>query len=211
MSILFCKVKHWASLWFRVATDEIFSPISDAAALLQTLPILFTLYLVFLASGPEAMKSELLNIWAAQQTLFAIVPVFIVICMIRAGFLTVKKIRKLGYWRGDTFIYNIPQQIFTTTVSFEDNEITHFFEIKDVLVNSLVSVGFDIDRRDERVKAQITDFGRQIIDWRGATPIIRSGFRLPKNKKLGLLTLADSEADPTTIRVYAYSWKFCQI
>ena len=105
------------------------------------------------------------------------------------------------------FVYNTPQQIFTITVSSADNDKTHFFVVKDALSDCLVTLGFDIDRRDDLVKAQITDNGRPHIDWRGATPLIRTGFRLPNNRKLGLLTLADDGADPTTVRVNAYAWE----
>ena len=191
-----------------VTFKEIFAPVSDSGALIQILTILFGLYLVYLASGNKVLNEEVLNIWAAQQSLIAVVPVFVLICMIRAVFLVSKQLDELGHWHNNTFVYNTPQQIFTITVSSGDNDKTHIFKVKDAEVNSLVNMGFEIDRRDERVKAQITESnGRRLCDWRGATPIIRSGFRLPKDRRLGLLTLADSEVDPTTIRVYAYSWE----
>lgn len=179
----------------------------DGGALLQVLPIIFVIYLINLASGTKAAEAEILNVWAAQQTLIAIIPAFIVICMVRAIFYTIKQLRDLGYWYGNTFIYNVPQQVFATTVSSEDNDNVHYFEVKDAPVNSLVNLGFSIDSGHNLVKAQITDNGRAHIDWRGATSIIKSGFRLPKNKKLGLLTKADLEVDPTTVRVYVYSWR----
>ncbi|HSI44073.1 MAG TPA: hypothetical protein VK949_06985, partial [Methylotenera sp.] len=175
--------------------------------LIQILTILFGLYLVYLASGDKMLNQEVLSIWAAQQSLIAVVPVFVFICMNRAIFLVSKQLDELGHWHNDTFVYNAPQQIFTITVSSEDNDKTHLFKVKDAEINSLVTVGLDIDRQDERVKAQITENGHRHIDWRGATPIIRSGFRLPRNRKLGLLTLTDTEVNPTTIRVYAYSWQ----
>jgi hypothetical protein len=207
LSVLFVKVQRWLRLWRKASIKEFFSPITDAAAALQILLVMFTIYLVYLGSGNQAAKAEVLSIWAAQKTLFAIIPVFAVICMIRAGFLVTKKIGELGQWHINTFVYNKPQQVFTITVSSADNNKTHFFELSDAQSDCLVKLGFDIDRRDGRVKAQITDNGHPHIDWRGATPLIRTGFRLPKNRKLGLLTLADAEVDPTTIRVYAYSWE----
>ena len=206
--LLLCKIKRFFSLWLRITFREVLAPIIDSGALIQILPILFAIYLVFLADGNSAMESEVLNIWAAQQTLIAAIPIFVIICMIRAIFLLSKQLGESGKWHGNSFIYNKPELVLTVTVASDDNDIIHVFKVNDAEVDSLVTLGFEIDRRDDRVRAQFTKAdGKCHIDWRGATPIIRTGFRLPKNKKLALRTLSEIQTDPTTIRVYAHRWE----
>ena len=206
--LLLCKIKRWFSLWLRNTFREILAPVMDSGALVQILPILFAIYLIFLADGSKEMESKVLNIWAAQQTLIAVIPVFVIICMIRSIFLVSKQLGESGKWYGSTFIYNKSQLVFTATVAFDDNDKVHVFKVNDAEVDSLVTLGFEIDRRDDRVKAQVTEsHGKCHVDWRGATPIIRTGLRLPKDKKLALRTHSEAQTDPTKIRVYAHRWE----
>ena len=137
--ILLCKAKRWFRLWLKATFKEILAPVRDSGALIQILAILFGLYLVYLASGNKVLNEEVLNIWAAQQSLIAVVPVFVLICMIRAGFLVSKQLDELGHWHNNTFVYNTPQQIFTITVSSEDNDKTYLFKVNDAEINSLVT------------------------------------------------------------------------
>ena len=102
-SILLRKAQRWFRLWLKTLIEEILSPISDAGALLQILPVLFIIYLAYLASGKQSIQTEILNVWAAQQTLIAILPIFIIICMVRAAILVTKNLNRLGQWHGNAF------------------------------------------------------------------------------------------------------------
>ena len=208
------KTKRLCSLWIKRTGKELLSPLLDPWGLVEPLTVFFAIYLAYLTSGLIAMKAEFLTVWAAQQALIAVIPVYVILCAFRAWFHIAKKEREKGQWHGASFYYHEDQLVFTVVVSADDNDKMHKFKVSDAETDSLVHLSVVINRADGRVLAQITGgaYGGVFpVAWESSSPLLLPrvlvGLRLPKNKTLSLLTHADRDAEPTKVRVYCSYWK----
>lgn len=139
---------------------------------------------------------------AVEAFLYAL-PVFVLLNGLFAVFRVARKERETGAWFGPRYVYHEPLRIATLLIDARQNGKPHLFNVPDVEDGSLVAFRVDVDRTDERVKTQIEFPGNPpTFDWRMVRKANPTTARLPRSRKMTLVTEAEQEATPTTIRVH---------
>ena len=150
------RIKRWLIFWWQIAVNRTLAPFSDQLALLQLLAFPIFLYLVFLASGVEAVSNEIINSWAALQALLYAFPLFILWNVISAAFSVAQEEKKQGQWFGTAFVYHEPLLIAKYRVTDADIGHLHSFKVTPAEKGGSVELQVEISGFEkQRIKVDI--------------------------------------------------------
>lgn len=207
-TVIWTRTKRYARLWLWDAMAETLAPLTNRNARLNYLAVLVVLLLVSPEWGPDKRLSWFASKVNAVEAIALSVPLFFFLNLALGIFRIRKQERELGRWFGPRFVYHEPQLLLTVLVDETDNGRVIPFEIKDAENGALVSYVIETDRTDKRAKVELAwPNGHRIMGFGMPMNLPKGSFRLPKCRKMSLLTHVEPESTVTTVRVFMTGWE----
>lgn len=207
-SLIWVRTKRYFRLCINDATIQTLAPLKDASARLSCIGIFLVLIILFPQWTYQKKIAWLTDI---NESLFIFVLsllIFIFINLFSSVFRVREEEKKMGEWFGSRFIYHEPKRLLTKLVDEKDNGIPFAFSVDDVENSALVSYAIDVDRKDNRVKAELAwGNGKRPMETGIPMDIRKFTCRLPSSRKMSLLTHSTPESTVTTVRVFITGWE----
>ena len=202
------RARRWIRHWLADVWRESKAPLTDANARLNYIAVAALLLLLLPKRGPERMFGQAISALDAIEAFLYAFPASVLLNCVLGVFRVLKQEGERGAWFGPKYVYHEPMHVATILIESAKPAGPYDLTIADVEDASLVSYRVDIDRQDERVKAQLEFPGcPPKFNWAVVSRATRTSARLPKSRKMSLATFAEPEATATTIRVYVLGFE----
>ncbi|WP_157954224.1 hypothetical protein [Saccharospirillum mangrovi] len=207
-NVIWVRAKRYFKQWIRDAISQTTAPLWDNNARLNYVGFLVAIFLLFPQWSADARVSWAGTTINGLTTIIYSIPLFFLANLVFSIFRIRKNEKMIGAWFGNRFIYHEPLRLLTVLVDENDNENPFVFAINDAEDDSLVSYVIKTDRIDNRAKVEIAwARGFRPMDCGKPMNIPKCSIRLPKGRKMSLITNVEPNSTVTTVRVFMTGWE----